>query len=217
MPGVIQAFFVNCSRVEAKEVNGCAADFSYRRFELHPCSLTQVDFFCCQIKKALSSYQAFFQKTDANIALIFSPSKFTYMKKENVSFFANMFGAKGKSTEQKTSVRITSYSQPHVLQQRMQEEQMTHGQTVTANLTPVRLEKSFYNEVVLYFCPLEKIEVLNTLSAGDGGSLPSEATIEGLSMSGECKPGLYKLCNVKITSNGTMQVMATSETTWEKI
>lgn len=96
MPGVIQAFFVNCSRVEAKEVNGCAADFSYRRFELHPCSLTQVDFFCCQIKKALSSYQAFFQKTDANIALIFSPSKFTYMKKENVSFFCKHVWCKRK-------------------------------------------------------------------------------------------------------------------------
>jgi hypothetical protein len=139
------------------------------------------------------------------------------MKKENMSFFANVFGAKGKSTEQKTSVKITSYSQPHVLRQRMQDEQMTHGQTVTAHLSPVRLEKSLYNEAVLYFCPLEKIEVLNTMSGGDGGSLPSEATVEGFSMPAEYKPGLYKLCNVKVTSNGTMQVMATSETKWEKL
>lgn len=139
------------------------------------------------------------------------------MKRENVSFFANVFGAKGKSTQQETSVRITSYSQPHVLRQKMQEEQMTHGETVTANISPVRLEKTFMNDVILYFCPLQKIEVVNTITAGDGGSLPCEAIIDGLSVPKDYKPGLYRICNVEITSNGAMQVKATRQTKWEKI
>lgn len=137
------------------------------------------------------------------------------MKKESTSFFANVFGAKGK-TAKETSVIITSYSQPHVLRQKMEEEQMTHGETVTAHLSPVRLERSF-TKAILYFCPMKKIEVQKTIAAGDGGRLPSEATIEGLSIPKDYKAGLYRICNVEITSNGTMQVKATSRTTWEKI
>ena len=138
------------------------------------------------------------------------------MKKENRSFFASVFGAKGRATQEKTSVILTSYSQPHVLKQKMEEEKMTHGQTITGHISPVRLERSF-SKAILYFCPMKKIEVLNTLAGGDGGRLPSEATIEGLSIPNDYKPGLYKICNVEVTSNGTMQVKATSRTKWEKI
>lgn len=139
------------------------------------------------------------------------------MKKENASFFANVFGAKGKTTPQETSVILTSYSQPHVLKQRMQGEKMTHGETVTAHISPVRVERNFHNEAVLYFCPLQKIEVLKIIAAGDGGCLPADATLEGFSIPPGYKPGLYKICNVELTSNGTMQVKATHNTTWEKI
>lgn len=139
------------------------------------------------------------------------------MKKENTSFFANLFGAKGKSPRQETSVKLTSYSQPHVLRQRMQEEQMTHGETVTAHISPVRLEKNFLEDAVLYFCPLQKIEVVQVSVAGDGQGLPSEATLEGFSVPRDYKSGLYRICNVEISSNGSMQVRATSNTTWEKI
>lgn len=141
------------------------------------------------------------------------------MKKENTSFFARLFGAKGtkQASQEKTNVVLTAYSQPHVLKQRMLEENMTHGQTVTANISPVRLDRSYRKEAVLYFCPMRKIDVLATTADGDGGSLPPEAIIEGLSVPAEYKSGLYKLCNVQITSNGTMQVKATSETTWEKV
>jgi hypothetical protein len=64
---------------------------------------------------------------------------------------------------------------------------------------------------------MRKIEVQKTIAAGDGGRLPSEATIEGLSIPKDYKAGLYRICNVEITSNGTMQVKATNRTTWEKI
>lgn len=141
------------------------------------------------------------------------------MKKQNTSFFGNLFGAKGKAPAQQstTSVILTSYSQPHVLRHRMQEENMTHGETVTATISPVRLERNYQNEAVLYFCPMKKIEILQVTAEGDGGSLPAHATIQGLSVPENYKSGLYHLCNVEVTSNGSMQVKATSQTVWERI
>ena len=142
------------------------------------------------------------------------------MKKENASFFGNIFGAKGKAPESTTTttpVRITSSSQPHVLRQRMQEEKLTHGETVTANISPVRLDRMYCDEPVLYFCPMKKIDILEVVASGDGGSLPMEAAIEGFAVPLELEPGLYKLRNVTLTSNGKMQVKATSQTSWEKI
>ncbi|HJS54747.1 MAG TPA: hypothetical protein VJ765_09395 [Chitinophagaceae bacterium] len=134
------------------------------------------------------------------------------MKKEQRSFFGNLFGAKGRSSE--IPVTITSYSQPHVLQQRMREEKLTHGETVMANLSPVRLENSFGN-IVMYFCPLKTIEVLSTSVIGDGGEIPRQAVVEGLKVRKNLTPGLYTLKNVQLSSNGCMQVLATRGTEWE--
>ena len=137
------------------------------------------------------------------------------MKREQ-TFFGKLFGTKDVPTEMKkpTPVVITSYSQPHVLHQRMKEEKLTHGETVTANLSPVRLENA-YGKMVLYFCPMKSIEILQTISSGDGGSLPADAKVEGLTVPDGCEPGFYTLKNVTLTSNGTMQVRATEETVWE--
>ena len=140
------------------------------------------------------------------------------MKKQRTMFFANLFGAKGKPVEsvKTTPVVITSYSQPHVLQQRMKEEMMTHGETVTANISPVRLENA-YGKMVMYFCPMQSIEVLKQTTPGDGGNIPIQAIVEGLAVPGDQKPGLYTLKNVQITSNGTIQVKATAKTAWEVV
>ena len=140
------------------------------------------------------------------------------MKKENKSYFGTLFGAKGKApAQQDTPVILTNSSQPHILRQRMRENEMTHGETVTAHISPVRVETEFHNEAVLYFCPLKKIEVLKVIATGDGGSLPTDATLEGMAIREELKSGYYKLYNVELTSNGTMQVKATRNTRWEKI
>lgn len=137
------------------------------------------------------------------------------MKKEHTSFFANLFGSKEIPVEEKaSSVVITAYSQPHVLQQRMKEESLSHGGTVTANISPVRLEYD-HGKMVLYFCPMKNIEILETINEGDGGSIPPQAKIDGLTVPGNLKSGFYKLKNVRLTSNGTMQVIATETTTWE--
>lgn len=140
------------------------------------------------------------------------------MKKESRSYFGNLFGAKGRApAPQDTPVILTNSSQPHVLRQRMREKEMTHGETVAAHISPVRVETNFQSEAVLYFCPLKRIEVLNVITAGDGGSLPPDVTLEGMAIPENLKSGFYKLCNVELTSNGTMQVKATSNTRWEKI
>jgi len=114
-----------------------------------------------------------------------------------------------------TNVTTSAFSQPHVLRQRMQEEKITHAQTVTANISPVRLE-AYPGKMVLYFCPMKSIEILETVAVGDGGSLPMDVTLQGLTAPGHYKPGLYRLKNVVLTSNGTMQVIATGKTVLEK-
>jgi hypothetical protein len=138
------------------------------------------------------------------------------MKREGISFLGNLFGAKGQTNvgEKSYPVVTTSSSQPHVLRQKMQEEKLSHGETVMANLSPVRLENA-YGKMVLYFCPLKNIEVLAKLSDGDGGSIPAQAKLEGLIAPDTKKSGFYTLKNVEITSNGSMMVKATELTTWE--
>ncbi len=113
-------------------------------------------------------------------------------------------------------VMINYYSQQDVLQQKMKEKRLTHGDTVIANLFPIRLEKDF-GKIVMYFCPMETIEILEIVANGDGGKIPDEARVSGLIMPPKHKPGLYKLKNVMLTSNGTMQVEATDKTIWEKV
>jgi hypothetical protein len=132
------------------------------------------------------------------------------------SFFRSLFGIKDQASgaREPKQVIITSSSQPEVLQKRMREEKLSHGETVTANLSPVRLEKS-RNKMVLYFCPMKSIEVLETVSDGDGGTIPGEVKVEGLTIPQNLKSGFYNLKNVTLTSNGTMQVKATEKTTWE--
>ena len=140
------------------------------------------------------------------------------MKKETKSFFSTLFGAKKtgvQTADTSKEIILTSYSQPNVLQQRMQEERMTHGETVTANLSPVRVEKHM-GKMVMYFCPMKNIEVLQTMADGDGGSLPNQAIVEDLTIPSDYKPGFYNLKNVVLTSNGTMQVKATGNTVWER-
>jgi hypothetical protein len=147
----------------------------------------------------------------------FINQKFKNMKKEN-TIFGSLFGGKTNEPygqEKPTPVALTAYSQPHVLQQKMQEEKLTHGATVTANLSPVRLEMD-HGHMIMYFCPMRAIEVLETLNEGDGGRIPDEVKVEGLSVPANYRPGFYNLKNVTLTSNGTMQVKATSGTTWER-
>src|SRR5579864_5757848 len=139
--------------------------------------------------------------------------------KKMYAAFENLFGG-GKvyheptTQSQSSPVTITSFSQPNVLKKRMEEEKLSHGGTVTANLSPVRLDMD-HGDVVMYFCPMKTIQVLNVTTAGDGGGIPVDAKIEGLRVPGHFKSGFYDLKNVEVTSNGAILVKATEKTTWE--
>jgi len=141
------------------------------------------------------------------------------MKKLFVAF-EDFFGG-GKRYEpslnpQSSPVTITSFSQPDVLQTRMKEEKMSHGGTVKANLSPVRLDMT-PGGVVMYFCPMKNLQILEVVAEGDGDSIPAQAKIEGLSVPAEYKSGFYALENVELSSNGTIQVKATKKTSWKFI
>jgi hypothetical protein len=140
------------------------------------------------------------------------------MKAEGVYLFANLFGSKGNAGKQETSssteVLTTSSAQPHVLREKMKEKKLTHGETVTASISPVRLEAAL-GKMYLYFCPVQTIEVHETITSGDGGEIPADVVIEGLTVPTGHRPGLYTLKNVRLSSNGAMQVTAVAGTTWE--
>lgn len=140
------------------------------------------------------------------------------MKEENTSLFRNLFGSKTRNTSESQPVKqvhTTVYSQPHVLQQRMQEEKLSHGETVVASISPVRLDRE-PEGMVLYFCPMKTIDIRQTVTCGDGGTIPAQVLVEGLEVPGDYKPGYYTLKNVIITSNGSISVKATTDTIWEK-
>lgn len=115
-----------------------------------------------------------------------------------------------------SNVTVTAFSQPNVLQKRMKEEKMSHGGTVRANLSPVRLDMD-HGGVVMYFCPMQKLEILEVISEGDGNNLPDAAKVEGLNIPSDFKSGLYELENIELTSNGEIQVKATEKTNWKFI
>lgn len=124
-------------------------------------------------------------------------------------------GIKAKKPIETTPVVVTDRSQQHVLRNHMVIKKMTHGETVNADISPVRVQTDGSGETVLYFCPMEKMKIAKKVANGDGGSLPSLATVHNLAFPKGFKEGQYKLKNVMITSNGTLQVHATAKTQWE--
>ena len=147
------------------------------------------------------------------------------MKRQGPFFFSSLFGfekaspnLKTKPVEERSPLEVitTSASQPNVLQRRMQEKKLTHGETVMASFSPVRLEVG-HQKMALFFCPMQSLEISETYTPGDGQEIPPYVKVEGLKVPADFKAGMYSLKNVKLTSNGTMQITATEKTTWEKI
>jgi len=132
--------------------------------------------------------------------------------------FEHLFGG-GKvyspnSQPASSPVTVTAFSQPNVLRKRMEEEKLSHGGTVRANLSPVRLDMD-HGAAILYFCPMRAMHVLNTIAGGDGDGIPLEAKLEGLRIPADYKSGFYELKNVEVTSNGAILIRPTKETAWE--
>jgi hypothetical protein len=138
------------------------------------------------------------------------------MKKTTTSLFSNLFGFKKEPTT--IPIVLNQYSQPHVLQQRMKEAKLTHGETVKGDIGPVRLE-SHFSKMNLYFCAAQEVTINERITPGDGGAIPSDAILKGFDelVPKTKKPGLYMLKNATFFSNGTMQVIADKDTVFEAI
>lgn len=138
------------------------------------------------------------------------------MKKSNTSLFSELLGIKPK--HKTIPIAINQYSQPHVLQQRMKEAKLTHGETIKGDIGPVRLE-GYSQRMVLYFCAAQEVTINEKITPGDGGSIPSDLILKGFNdiITTQTKPGLYMLKNATLFSNGTMQVIAGEDTVFEAI
>lgn len=122
----------------------------------------------------------------------------------------------------KMETTLDHSSQDHALRYRMQvctREGLTHDQTVIADIGPIRLNSIEYagGKSVMRFCPVEFIHVKKVIQNGDGGELPKQAVLKGFksipkSLQGE----LVVLRDVKLHSNGQIQVIATKDTVFEK-
>lgn len=96
---------------------------------------------------------------------------------------------------------VTKRSQHEVLQGRMMEAGIQHGERVRANLTGVRVYPLASPVVAeVRFCFMGNIQTLGEpLVAGDSGPLASKAWFTGLSFQ---KYGVYAIENCILDSNG---------------
>jgi len=128
----------------------------------------------------------------------------------------NLFKKK-RSVPSGDPVKVDLSSQPNVLKDRMQRANMTHDETILADIPNVRI-RSEVGIPVMYFCDSRDIVVKERISKGDGGAIPNDLVLEKINMpKGFMKDGWYTLKNVKIHSNGTMQVIATAATKFELV
>lgn len=113
-------------------------------------------------------------------------------------------------------IQIDSSSQPYVLRRRMEEAHMTHDQTVIADIpnVQVRNEKGVPS---LYFCTAGRLLIQEKITPGDGHPIPNDIALENISIDEGFKTGYYDLKNIKLYSNGSMQVIATAKTKFERV
>jgi hypothetical protein len=133
-----------------------------------------------------------------------------------MNFFQRLFGKKQEKVALVTPVKVDGSSQPYVLQNNMMMKQMTHDQTVLADIPNVRVRDEG-GEPKMYFCGINGLIIKEQISKGDGKYLPEGVVLEDLKIMKNFKSGYYNLKNVKLHSNGSIQVIATADTEWELV
>lgn len=108
--------------------------------------------------------------------------------------------------------RVTSYSQGYRLRERMEEAEVRHGQEIRADLPGVRvtaMERNWFTRRAreageVFFCTMGPITIRETSTPGDGGALPRNVVLQGLSVPSD---GTYDLLDVLVQSNGDLRVI----------
>lgn len=124
------------------------------------------------------------------------------------------FGLFGK--KQQLAVKTDRSGQPYKLQNAMIEQKLTHDETVLADIPGVRINDES-GVPVMYFCGIEGVKVKKQISPGDGQRIPEEVVLESVTINKGFKPGRYNLKNVKLYSNGQIQIIATAGTKFERV
>jgi len=114
-------------------------------------------------------------------------------------------------------VIIMNTSQVGVLRHRMEQRNMSHGQTLLVDVPGVHIAKrSKAPGYQAYFCRVGALEIRKAINDGDGKQLPNKAIFKEMKFPTEIKPGFYNIKNVLLTSNGSIQLCATATTMWER-
>jgi hypothetical protein len=108
--------------------------------------------------------------------------------------------------------RVTSYSQGFRLRERMEEAKVRHGQEIRADLPGVRvtaMDRNWFtrrsrDKAEVFFCNMGPITIRETSAPGDGGALPRNVVLQGLSVPAD---GTYDLLDVLVQSNGDLRVI----------
>ena len=103
---------------------------------------------------------------------------------------------------------VAPVSQTERLKAAMTTSAITHGQTVRADIERVEVSARAYPKELVFFCGVREVKIRETLEPGDGGPLPGEVSVTGLSVDGE---GVYDIRNALIRSNGRIEVAIDDE------
>src|ERR1043166_3336911 len=99
--------------------------------------------------------------------------------------------------------QVASVSQTERLLAAMGASAVSHGQTVRADINRVEVSTKMLARPLVYFCSMRGLRVREAVRLGDGGPLPPEVTIAGLSVERE---GFYDIRNALVSSNGRVEV-----------
>lgn len=115
-------------------------------------------------------------------------------------------------------VTIDGSSQTGALNLRMEKQGFTHDQTALVDLKNIRV-RGEHGTPVMYFCCMEPIVIHEQISEGDGKPVPCGLELENIRIPKHLfeKAGMFNLRRVKLYSNGTMQIIATSGTVFEPV
>ena len=113
--------------------------------------------------------------------------------------------------------RVTAPSQAYRLRERMAQADVQHGHEIRADLPGIGvtarardwLSVGQKDHAEIFFCTMGSVQVRKVGIQGDGRSLPSNVTLDGLEVPGE---GTYDLINVLVRSNGDLRLIVDDAT-----
>jgi hypothetical protein len=116
-----------------------------------------------------------------------------------------------------SNIRVTDTSQSHRLTYAMAQAGLAHGDRVIADVGPIQFSVDEDAKTArAYMCNIRSIQVKERVAVGDHKPLPMQVTFKGINVIPQKGINYYKLKNVTLYSNGTIQVIANADTVIEQ-